>query len=433
MGLLNQVLHDLEQRQAHTVESDGAWHVGGSDTGPELIWSAAPQENNKRAKLLSRVILLIVVAILAYGIFLALDYYKTPLSDLFRADSQAKVENNAARQHSQAQPNKAPQQKATAKTQQSAKTSSNKSVVKSAATSGVLKKAAVKKAAAAISTAAVTSSPALASNEAESRAVTTEQEMAQLEQVKAQQVAVVDRSSVTENLYPEIKNPVMNEQQTLNPDTPGGQSKLAKTVRPLSGAQLAELSYQAGYQLLQRNQMAAGEAKLMTALNYDPRHIKAREMLIGLMVKTGRKVEAKAQLQRGLQTSPDYINFAKFYARMLWDENQTDKAVSILKQYAPAMDVDPDYYALLAATLQKQKQHQQAAQLYVKLLKLRPREGMWWVGMAISLEALGKKEEALQAYAKAAQSGNLNSRLQQYSNQRLTSLVDDGVSTGPVD
>ena len=148
-------------------------------------------------------------------------------------------------------------------------------------------------------------------------------------------------------------------------------------------------------------------------------------MLVGLLIKTGRKVEAKSMLQQGMLNSPQYTNFAKFYARMLWDENRIAQAIDVLKQFAPAIDVDPDYHAMLAASLQRNKQHQQAATLYVQLLKIRPREGIWWVGMAISLEALGKQKEALSAYAKARESGNLNPRLQQYSTQRLTRLSAD--------
>ncbi len=195
-----------------------------------------------------------------------------------------------------------------------------------------------------------------------------------------------------------------------------------KQQRELSGAQQAELAYQKGYQLLQQNKIYSAEAKLLLALEYNLKHIKAREMLIGLYLKTGRKIEAETLLRKGLLLLPHYSNFTKLYARLLLDNNQIDKAVKTLLNHKPAMTADPNFYALLAASYQRQNNHTAAANTYLKLLKINPRAGIWWVGMGISLEALHKNKEALDAYEKARQTGTLNTRIINYSNQRLKIL-----------
>ena len=190
----------------------------------------------------------------------------------------------------------------------------------------------------------------------------------------------------------------------------------------LNPYQQSEIAYIKGYELLQNNKVYSAEAKLLLALEHNSKHIKAREMLVGLYLKSGRKIEAEDILVKGLVHLPNYPNFAKLYARLLLNLNQTSKAVKILLKHKPAIASDPNYYALLAASYQRKKNHNAAANTYVKLLKINPREGIWWVGMAISLEALNKNKEALNAYEKARQTGTLNTRISNYSSQRLKQL-----------
>jgi len=190
----------------------------------------------------------------------------------------------------------------------------------------------------------------------------------------------------------------------------------------LNHKQQAEVAYTIGYKLLQQNKIYSAESKLLLALEHNINHIKAREMLVGLYLKMRRKVEARDILMKGIVLLPSYTNFTKLYARLLLDNNETDTAVKILLQHKPALSSDPNYYALLAASYQRQKNHNAAANTYVELLKIKPREGIWWVGMAISLEALNKKQEALNAYEKARQTGTLNTRISNYSSQRLKQL-----------
>jgi len=195
-----------------------------------------------------------------------------------------------------------------------------------------------------------------------------------------------------------------------------------KQQRQLNSSQQAELAYQKGYQLLQQNKIYSAEAKLLLALEHDAKHINAREMLVGLYLKAGRKVEAEGLLNKGLLHLPNYSNFAKLRARILLDNNQVNKAVKTLLKHKPTLLADPNFYALLAASYQRQNNHAAAANTYVKLLKINPREGIWWVGMAISLEALNKDEQARDAYEKARQTGTLNTRITNYSNQRFKIL-----------
>jgi len=195
-----------------------------------------------------------------------------------------------------------------------------------------------------------------------------------------------------------------------------------KQALALTPGQQAEIAYKEGYQLLQQSKIYSAEVKLLMALEHNVKHLKAREVLAGLYLKTGRKVEAEDILRKGILFSPNYSLYKKLYARLLLDNNKVNDAIAVLLKNKPVMANDLNYYALLAASYQRNKNHNAAANTYLKLLKIKPREGIWWVGMAVSLEALSKHKEASDAYEKARQTGTLNTRVSNYSSQRLQQL-----------
>lgn len=197
-----------------------------------------------------------------------------------------------------------------------------------------------------------------------------------------------------------------------------------KRRRELTAPQKAENLYQSGYEYLLAKNTVAAQEELRNALMEMPGHNRSRELLTGIYIKSGRIVEARTLLQYGMRISPSHTIFAKLYARILMDQNDNVTAISVLLRNPPSQKVDSDYHALLAALYQKNKQHHKAATLYSQLLKYRQNQGVWWLGMAISLEALGNQEQARSAYEKAKNSGNLSKGLYQYTNQRVIALSE---------
>ncbi len=197
-----------------------------------------------------------------------------------------------------------------------------------------------------------------------------------------------------------------------------------KKRRELPLEQQAENKYQSGFEYLVNKNYVKAQEELRNALMIMPRHNRSRELLAGIYIKSGRIVEARTLLQYGLRLSPAHSIFAKLYARILMEQNANVTAISVLLRNPPKQTADMDYYALLAALYQKTKQHHKAATLYRKLLKLRTKHGVWWLGMAISLEALGKDRQAKAAYEKAKNSGNLTKGLYRYTDQRVIALEE---------
>lgn len=85
-----------------------------------------------------------------------------------------------------------------------------------------------------------------------------------------------------------------------------------------------------------------------------------------------------------------------------------------------AVPLHPDYYGLKATALQQLGQHQQAFDWFAELSALQPQLGKWWLGGAVSLEALDRPAEAHQYYLNALQWGDsLSVQSKTYIQQRL--------------
>lgn len=98
------------------------------------------------------------------------------------------------------------------------------------------------------------------------------------------------------------------------------------------------------------------------------------------------------------------------------------KALSYL-QYEPDIFNYVDFYALKAAALQKTNQHAQSVQVFQQLARQQPEQARWWLGMALSYDALQQPEQALLAYRQVAVNGSgLSAASLDYVKKRITAL-----------
>ena len=172
--------------------------------------------------------------------------------------------------------------------------------------------------------------------------------------------------------------------------------------------------------------MICGKEYLREALSLYIPHIKAREMLAGIYIKSGHYINAAEILSEGVKIVPEYPLFAQLYARVLLEQNNPQLAIKILEQGSARIKVEPDYYALLAATYQRVKKHDKAIEIYLQLVKARPSVGVWWLGLGISLEKSGKNKEALDAYQRAQKTGSLKAGLVKFTDNRVSALEEIG-------
>ena len=112
----------------------------------------------------------------------------------------------------------------------------------------------------------------------------------------------------------------------------------------------------------------------------------------------------------------------KLQARLLSAREQQAEALALLNRNLVQNNQDQEYLALLASLFQQQGQHARAIEVYQVLLKKDAEQAQWWVGSAISLEALELKQDALRAYVQARRIPGIDARLKKYAESRIQVL-----------
>jgi len=151
-------------------------------------------------------------------------------------------------------------------------------------------------------------------------------------------------------------------------------------------------------------------------------HHKARELLVSILLEQGDRKAVKAMLHDGLSQDRSNIAFIKLYAKLLFEENQLDSALNYLKRVKPEISDEPEYYVLLAAILQRNKDYVSAVKIYTNLVQHNSRKGLWWMGLAISLESLGRHADAIRAYRSAQQDNSVSADISSFVDKRIRSL-----------
>ncbi len=197
----------------------------------------------------------------------------------------------------------------------------------------------------------------------------------------------------------------------LSPEVP----QLKKVALPSS----REEQYQEAVEMAQSGQVPSAIHRLVALVQKDPGDLETRETLISLLMREGQHNKAKDLLARGLQLQPDYPPFVQIKARLLVEAGKINQALDLLKKAPPAIRAYPEYYSFIAALYQRLGEFSTAENIYQQLTLLYPEKGVWWLGLGVSEDGLGKTAQAMEAYAKADNSSDLDPALRGYVNTRL--------------
>ena len=106
---------------------------------------------------------------------------------------------------------------------------------------------------------------------------------------------------------------------------------------------------------------------------------------------TLREALAAAEAARNNRAT---VALARESARLHVADNRPQDALNLLGRLEPLLAEDADAWALRGNAEQRLAMHAEAAQSYLAALRMRPTEGKWMLGAAISLAAIGKLDEA---------------------------------------
>jgi MSHA biogenesis protein MshN len=192
-------------------------------------------------------------------------------------------------------------------------------------------------------------------------------------------------------------------------------------TKPL--AETAEQLYQRGLQQVRQGNLRAARDNLSAALRINPELLAARLELIGVLQQLTDEQQTLAVIEDGLRLHPAQPELRKLIAHYLLSLQQYQAALTRLEaDPVPVVAADPDYHALRAAIYQELGEYSQSAQLYARLLEQRPRESLWWLGLAIALEQQGLATGARDAYRTALDVSDLRPDLERFVHERLQHL-----------
>jgi MSHA biogenesis protein MshN len=195
-----------------------------------------------------------------------------------------------------------------------------------------------------------------------------------------------------------------------------------KQVKELTQLQRAENEYRKATSLMQQGRTAEAMTGLEQALQLDPLNASARQTLVGLLLQNKRQDEAVRKLQEGLNLDPSQVGMAMILTRLQVDKGELRSAMETMQRTLPYTADRDDYQAFLAALLQRQERHKEAIEHYLIALRKTPHNGVWWMGLGISLQAENRLAEAHEAFSRAKTSNSLSAELQVFVAQKLNQL-----------
>lgn len=204
--------------------------------------------------------------------------------------------------------------------------------------------------------------------------------------------------------------------------TDGAPAAIDKQMREVAPSERAEIAFRRGVAQLQEGRANAAELEFRDALKVDPSHGSARQALLGLLLDNGRNNEAEEVLRKTLSTNPRQPRHAMVLARLEVERGEVTGAINTMVGVLPYVRSDPDFHAFLAALFQRDGRHREAADYYRTALRGVPGNGVWMMGLAISLRASNQSAEAHDAFQRAIDSKQLSPELQEFVQRQLREL-----------
>ena len=207
-----------------------------------------------------------------------------------------------------------------------------------------------------------------------------------------------------------------------NSDGIPAENSLDLQLKTVSPQQRAEGEFRKANLALQEGRTNDALAGYESALLIDSSFKDARKAWVAVLIGLKRNEDAERVLQKGIKRDPRDPPFAMLMARLQVERGAVPLALETLQKTLPYAEDQAEYQAFLAALLQRQNLQEEAVAHYQVALKLAPGNGIWLMGLGISLQALKRNDDARNAYQRALASNSLNAQLQAFVQARLKEL-----------
>ncbi len=193
-------------------------------------------------------------------------------------------------------------------------------------------------------------------------------------------------------------------------------------MKKISPRQKAEDEFRNAEQALQEGRTNDALAGYENALLIDPSLKDARKAWVALLISLKRNEDAEHVLEKGLLRDPHDTSLSMLMARLQVERGAVPLALETLQKTLPDAGGLADYQAFVAALLQRLDRPEEAVAHYQTALKLVPDNGVWLMGLGISLQALNRNAAARDTYQRALAAHGLNAQLRAFVQARLNTL-----------
>jgi len=197
-------------------------------------------------------------------------------------------------------------------------------------------------------------------------------------------------------------------------------------VAPARKAEVKIAVHQPDALALARQALQDGDSaraiNLLEPLQHSSSNPEAKRWLARAYLAAGDQQRLLDWLPTQLAQQPHDSELRLLLARAQMHAGETRSAVATLEQNPPRLEQEPTYFALLAASYQQTGQWQHSAELYRRMIALRPSQSTWQLGLAIALEQLDQPAEAGRHYRLALQGSGLDESARRFASERATAL-----------
>ena len=221
-----------------------------------------------------------------------------------------------------------------------------------------------------------------------------------------------------------VKSLPANAVAAMAPE-PLADGRIERRDHPPTARERAEAAFRAGTSALERGNVTEAQARFDEALAFAADHVAARQSLLGLMLEARRYTDAEALLLDGL----DHVRYAPFAlvaARLQAERGDVARAIATLESYEDIARGNAEYMAMLAGMLQRAARHAEAVDRYTQAIAAGNPRAVWHMGRAISLRELGRSAESRAAFQQSLETGALTPEVQTYVERQIAALRTAG-------
>jgi len=193
-------------------------------------------------------------------------------------------------------------------------------------------------------------------------------------------------------------------------------------LKQVSPRQRIENDFRKANLAAQQGKMDEALTGYESVLRLDPLHHAARRALVGVLLGAKRNADAEKVLQEGLKVDSHEASLAMLLARLQVERDAVAQALETLERSMPYAEGQADYHAFTAALLQRETRHKEAIVHFQIALQLQPGNGIWLMGLGISMQAVERKDDARDAYQRSLATQSLSPELTAIVQQKLKGL-----------